>query len=229
MKKLLSLLAFSVLLLVPLVAQDAFAETKNYIGPDNGDWFVANNWDPAGVPASNDDVTVGIPDHPNINSDVLVSAGGSLTIVDGNLDIDAGTLTNKGGTIIFGNSDDIDVNSGATFFNDCTGTLQIGDSAELNIFSGGTGINHGTITVSGTGHVDVSLNGLFQNSGNNGAPIVGLGTVEQIASPCIVGGSLLPIDTTALLLAGAQSFSWMIPVVLSGIGIGMFVVSRKSE
>jgi len=45
----------------------------------------------------------------------------------------------------------------------------------------------------------------------------------------VVGGELLPIDSTALMLAGAQTFSWMIPVVLSVIGIGLFVVSRKSE
>ena len=45
----------------------------------------------------------------------------------------------------------------------------------------------------------------------------------------VVGGEIIPIETTALLLAGAQSFSWMIPLVLSGIGIGLFVVSRKSE
>jgi len=44
-----------------------------------------------------------------------------------------------------------------------------------------------------------------------------------------VGGELIPVETTTLILAGAQSFSWMIPVVLSGIGIGLFVVSRKSE
>ena len=44
-----------------------------------------------------------------------------------------------------------------------------------------------------------------------------------------VGGEIIPIESTALLLAGAQTFSWMIPVVLSGIGIGLFVVSRKSE
>jgi len=44
-----------------------------------------------------------------------------------------------------------------------------------------------------------------------------------------VGGELIPIETTSLLLAGAQSFSWMIPVVLSVLGIGLFVVSRKSE
>jgi len=48
-------------------------------------------------------------------------------------------------------------------------------------------------------------------------------------STIVVGGELLPIDSTALLLAGAQTFSWMIPVVLSVLGIGLFVVSRKSE
>jgi len=45
----------------------------------------------------------------------------------------------------------------------------------------------------------------------------------------LVGGELIPIETTSLILAGAQTFSWMIPVVLSVIGIGLFVVSRKSE
>ena len=53
-------------------------------------------------------------------------------------------------------------------------------------------------------------------------------TFSQTPNP-LVGGELLPIDSTALLLAGAQTFSWMIPVLLSGIGIGLFVVSRKSE
>jgi len=47
--------------------------------------------------------------------------------------------------------------------------------------------------------------------------------------PVVVGGEFLPIDSAALLLAGAQTFSWMIPVVLSVLGIGLFVVSRKSE
>jgi len=45
----------------------------------------------------------------------------------------------------------------------------------------------------------------------------------------VVGGELIPIETTSLLLASAQSFSWIIPVVLSVLGIGLFVVSRKSE
>jgi len=46
-----------------------------------------------------------------------------------------------------------------------------------------------------------------------------------------IGGELLPLDTTALLLAGVQSISmWMIPVIVAGIGIGVFVIKlRKSS
>jgi len=43
-----------------------------------------------------------------------------------------------------------------------------------------------------------------------------------------VGGTILPIDTTALLLASVQSISmWMIPVVAAGIVIGVFVIKRR--
>jgi len=43
-----------------------------------------------------------------------------------------------------------------------------------------------------------------------------------------IGGTFIPLDTTALLLAGAQSVSmWMIPVVVAGIGIGVFVIKRR--
>jgi len=48
--------------------------------------------------------------------------------------------------------------------------------------------------------------------------------------PSVAVGSIsIPIDTTSLLLADTQSFSWMIPVVLSVLGIGLFVASRKSK
>ena len=43
-----------------------------------------------------------------------------------------------------------------------------------------------------------------------------------------VGGSMIPIDSTALLLAGVQSISmWLIPVVIAGVGIGVFVIIRR--
>ena len=45
----------------------------------------------------------------------------------------------------------------------------------------------------------------------------------------VIGGEIIPIEQTSLLVAGAQTFSWMIPVVLSVLGIGLFVASRKKE
>ena len=44
-----------------------------------------------------------------------------------------------------------------------------------------------------------------------------------------IGGTFVPIDQSALLLAGVQSVSmWMIPVVIAGIGIGVFVIKRRN-
>jgi len=43
-----------------------------------------------------------------------------------------------------------------------------------------------------------------------------------------IGGTMIPIDSTALLLAGAQMNAvWMIPVVVAGVGIGIFVIKRR--
>ena len=53
--------------------------------------------------------------------------------------------------------------------------------------------------------------------------------VPENGCPSVVGGKIIPLESTSLILAGAQSFSWMLPVVLSALGIGLFVVSRKSE
>ena len=52
---------------------------------------------------------------------------------------------------------------------------------------------------------------------------------DVMAMDSMIGGEFLPLDSTALLLASAQSTTWMIPVVLSIVGIGLFVISRKSE
>ncbi len=52
---------------------------------------------------------------------------------------------------------------------------------------------------------------------------IDFGNVEEQ----LVGGSLVPIDTTSLLLAGTQmTASWMIPVIVAGIGIAI-VIARK--
>jgi len=59
----------------------------------------------------------------------------------------------------------------------------------------------------------------------SGIIIESIETFRQNGQP--VGGEIIPIDTTSLILAGAQSFSWMIPVVLSVLGIGLFVFRKR--
>jgi len=56
--------------------------------------------------------------------------------------------------------------------------------------------------------------------------VVGPGGLPQVEG--LIGGEIIPIESTSLILVGTQSFSWMIPVVLSIAGIGLFVF-RKSE
>jgi len=52
---------------------------------------------------------------------------------------------------------------------------------------------------------------------------------KTVIPPPTVGGSDVAINTSALLLAGATSNSmWMIPVVIAGIGIGIFVIKRRN-
>ena len=57
------------------------------------------------------------------------------------------------------------------------------------------------------------------------------GTFQCIASPengQVIGGEMIPIDSTALYIAGIQtSVSWIIPVVLSAAGIGLVIVRKK--
>ncbi len=49
-----------------------------------------------------------------------------------------------------------------------------------------------------------------------------------IQPPCVtVGGEIIGIETTSVLAAGAQyTAAWMIPVLVSAIGIGI-VIARK--
>jgi len=112
--------------------------------------------------------------------------------------------------------------------NDCTSqgidvSLQSNDNDNNAVWIGdetitNTGGNPGTTTCV------LELFALDATGGNAPASQ----TIRVTTSAPIVGGELIPIDSTSLLLAGSQSFSWMIPVVLSVLGIGLFVVSRKS-
>jgi len=42
-----------------------------------------------------------------------------------------------------------------------------------------------------------------------------------------VGGEIIPIDTTALLLAYGELNSWWMTPIVIGIGIGIYLVKRR--
>jgi len=52
-------------------------------------------------------------------------------------------------------------------------------------------------------------------------------TITDISLPVMIGGTMMPADSTALLLAGAElNAIWILPAI-AAIGIGAFIVSRK--
>jgi len=173
----------------------------------------------------------------------------------GNLQMNAGTFTNFGKTTldgVGGPNTSAELTLGVTpGTNECGGIIDVNGGSIVNtghfVVSNGVFVNKGTMNLNGGGGnqagslVIVNAGGQVDNHGTiNEKPGVGLdsGIVllltgffnDNLPNLCpIVGGELLPIDSTALILAGAQSFSWMIPVVLSVLGIGLFVASRKKE
>ncbi len=51
--------------------------------------------------------------------------------------------------------------------------------------------------------------------------------LNECAAPSAIGGDIIPLDSTMVLVAGSQYIAaWMIPVVVSAIGIGI-VIARK--
>ncbi len=52
-----------------------------------------------------------------------------------------------------------------------------------------------------------------------------IGTNQSFA-----GGEMMPIDTTALLVAGSSSTaSWIVPIVVSAAGIGLLIQTQKTR
>ncbi len=129
-------------------------------------------------------------------------------------------------------------------------SFQLGNEMEIGpddtfVIDGGTTFNHipdqscptlnlAAETIVNNGNFNVF--GTLINFGifiNNGV-VLDCGIITGSALPlpgivnrCTVGGDLIPLDTSALILAGAQTnAAWMIPVIVSAIGIGI-VVARK--
>ncbi len=63
----------------------------------------------------------------------------------------------------------------------------------------------------------------------DGTPFFGCDSIE-ITNVCVVAGELLPLDTSALMIAGLTSMSvWMIPTVLGLAGVGVYLVKFRAN
>jgi len=210
------------------------------------DWFTGENWNPdfdflcnycffeigsisPGPPFFN--VNIGDGTSPGVIVTIGDTGSGSLEIFDQNsLTIKEFSTLNHIGIIAL----TITVNNGATLTID--GILNNGiaspEDATINI-NGPTGkivitstgvLNHDFGSILGDGEIECVGGGTF----NENAFVAGTITITGCGG-APVGSISIPIDSTSLLVAESQSFSWMLPVVLSVLGIGLFVVSRKSE
>ena len=239
MKK--QLIAFSVLLLVPIGLDNAFAATIEIKDQATcqalgGNFFVTSAADGCFFGS----LTVDADDTLILENLFIATGPGGFTNF-GNVMLIGGDETNSGA---------INLGQDGDLVNECGATITIEGGDGLN--SGGIQTdlpgedvtNFGTINLNGgVGQASATIvifsilnnHGLINENPGSGSfsGIIRLGSTgvfnDKLPSQCQVGGEFLPIETTTLLLANAQSFSWMIPVVLSGIGIGLFVVSRKPE
>ena len=127
-----------------------------------------------------------------------------------------------GNEMEIGVDDTLVIDTGRVF--DHTPTPGLCQPLNLNEF---TIVNNGNLIVFGS----LINNGNFINNGQvrNCGIVSGTFLIPGTVNPCQqIGGTLIPIDTTTLLLAGVQSISmWMIPVVVAGVGIGVFVIIRR--
>ncbi len=204
--------------------------------------------DVSGAPPS--DISVGVEES---DSDLLAFDENQMVVLAGDLDIDkdgtpggpfgvgaASPTTIAGGTLVNSHyihydsvSDSLTNLSGSvTFQGTIIGVIflnpnQLASNAELGLAGTSYGGAHqyegnDMFTISGDGKT-ISV----FNEATNG--IDGIRVITEPFDNVPVGGTFIPIDQSALLLAGVQSVSmWMIPVILAGIGIGVFVIKRRN-
>jgi len=88
--------------------------------------------------------------------------------------------------------------------------------ASTNDGTGGSGPNFISTVNTATGLVTIIAQ-----------TVNGLDAIAFLPDVTLIGGTIFPIDTTTLLLVGAQmTAAWMIPVIIAGIGIAI-VITRK--
>jgi len=165
-----------------------------------GDWE-DNNWTPSRPTSGASEV-------------ICIDGGNSMnSIVHLNSDFDAPL------DIIVDQGDKLVVEKNWTLLHGAL-NLSFHNNGILQIFGsyeqfGSIFFNDGEVIVECEGSFDILFGGVLE-----GNPI----TIVD----CFVGGDFIGVDSTALLLAGSQmTAAWLIPIIVSAVGIGLVLVRRK--
>ncbi len=210
-------LVFGALLLIPSFGEvygGTDAAITTWVGTGDGQsWSDPNNWDrQVGVPP------ISVYNHalPELCDLVIIDDGTSAVTVHFNI-----PSFQLGNEMQIGADDTLVIDSGTTFNHTPDPFCQPLNAFAESIFNGGN------LNVFGT----LINNGAFINNGavldcgiisGNVLPLPG------IVNQCPVGGEMIPVDSTALLLAGTHSTaSWMIPVIVSASGIVLLISNKK--
>ena len=151
--------------------------------------------------------------------------GGTININDNSVinNNDAGTTFENFGELT--NFNVIRNRVGATFVNEDGAVINNVFGAIINNFE--TSLMHNKVlaVINNDGEIFNHCNAIFENFGLiSPNPIIDLPCPPE---PEVVAGDLLPIDSTALFLAGlSQSMVWMIPTVLGLAGVGVIIRAK---
>lgn len=223
MNKLISLVAFSILF-SSLSFDTAYGgppteAVNTWIGTgDDQSWSDPNNWNRVGGLSPQGQA---VPDQCDI---IIIDDGTNAVTVHFDL-------------AFFDFATELQIGSDDTLIIDEGKTLSHQGSEEDDDFEceedDETIVNNGNLIIFGT----LINSGQFINNGQvtNCGTISGTVSIPGIVNECPsvdedvpVGGTLIPIDSTSLLLVGTQlTVSWLIPVLVSVVGIGLALVRRK--
>ena len=211
-------LVFGALLLIPSVGAvygGFIAATTTWVGTGDGqNWSDPLNWDrQVGVTIDTAGFNHALPELCD-----LVIIDDDTMAFSVYFDIPLFRLANE---MRIGSDDKLVINSGRTFDHSPDACIILNDNFE-------TIVNNGNFHVFG----NFINNGPFFNNGAvldcgiiSGSFLPLPGIVNQC--PSAVGGDFIPLDSTMVLVAGTQTTAaWMIPAIVSAIGIGI-VIARK--
>ena len=226
-------IVFLVLLLIPFVAQQAFATIIDFdtfpdeTVPDDLT-HITNQYEVCGVSL----FTTNDADGPIIRSfssaslPNLLAPTGLAFAFTGFIGIEFSSPV-SGDVSVFG----IGVRHGGLRLQAFDSANALVDSSVIPVSSVSKSV---TMTVTGNDIVRLVISQIIPQTGGfvDGYAIDDLefpGPPCEIQEDQLIGGELIPLDTTSLLLAGTQiTASWMIPVIVTGAGI-VLVFVRNSK